>query len=495
MPIDMQAYKTVRQLYLKERRSIRYIAKILHMSRKTVRKYCKGGALPDVRDGSGRPSLLRDLVEPEIIRLLEENKNLPHKQQLNATDIWKYLVSEKGIAIAQSTALQFVRELRNKTPEIFIELSHEPGETIQFDWGDMVAVISGTKTVVSVFCAALPFSGYIHGFPYPNKNMLSFLDGHIKTFEHIGAVSHQCVYDNLRTAVKKGSGKNAEKQEEFIRMEAHYGFEPVFCNIASGWEKSSVENAVAIIRRIAFTPMPHVESFAELQKHITNRCLQYARTHIIKGRQKTIWELFQEERPEMMPLPEVALDTGFTTTALVHPDLTVHYQGIKYSVPKTLAGKEVTLRISPFHVSVFYHGELAYKHERPLKKQEHQYVLEHYLDILERNPRAVNQAKVLKQGIMPKECSEFLRLCREQDAKQQLVEILLLGREVEKEKLLWAISQANNTKSPSLNVVRMFLDLKESPGTIDDLVVEHKGLEIYDSLILKGGDGHGNVTQ
>lgn len=36
---------------------------------------------------SGRPSLLKDLVEPEIIRLLEENKNLPHKQQLNATDI------------------------------------------------------------------------------------------------------------------------------------------------------------------------------------------------------------------------------------------------------------------------------------------------------------------------------------------------------------------------------------------------------------------------
>lgn len=495
MPIDMQAYKTVRQLYLKEHRSIRYIAKILHMSRKTVRKYCKGGALPDVRNESVRPSLLKDLVEPEIIRLLEENKKLPHKQQLNATDIWKYLVGEKGIAIAQSTALQFVRELKNKTPDIFLELSHEPGETIQFDWGDMVAVISGTKTVVSVFCAALPFSGYIHGLAYPNKNTLSFLDGHIKTFAHLGAVSRQCVYDNLRTAVKKGSGKNAEKQEEFMRIEAHYGFEPVFCNIASGWEKSSVENAVAIIRRIAFTPMPHAESFAKLQEHITNRCLQYARTHIIKGRQKTIWELFQEERPNMMPLPEVALDTGSTTTALVHPDLTVHHQGIKYSVPKTLAGKEVTLRISPFHVFIFYRGELAYEHERPLKKQEHQYVLEHYLDILERKPRAINQAKVLKQGIMPKECSEFLRLCREQDAKQQLVEVLLLGREVEKEKLLWAISQANNTKSPSLNVVRMFLDLKESSRTIDDLVVEHKGLEMYDTLLLKGGEKHGNVTQ
>ena len=161
------------------------------MSRKIVRKYCKGGALPDIRKESGRPCVLRDIVEPEIIRILEENKNLPHKQQLNATDIWKYLVTEKGIAIAQSTTLMYVRELKNKAPEIFLELSHEPGETIQFDWGDMVAVISGMKTVVSVFCAALPFSGYIHGLPYPDKTMLSFLDGHIKTFEHIEGVSHR----------------------------------------------------------------------------------------------------------------------------------------------------------------------------------------------------------------------------------------------------------------------------------------------------------------
>ena len=136
-------------------------------------------------------------------------------------------------------------------------------------------------------------------------------------------------------------------------MEAHYGFEPVFCNIASGWEKASVENAVAIIRRIAFTPMPQVKDFGELREHITNRCIQYAKTHIIKGRQNTIWEHFLQERPQMMPLPEVALDTGFTVQALVHPDLTVYYEGTKFSVPKEFAGREVTLRISPFYINIF----------------------------------------------------------------------------------------------------------------------------------------------
>ena len=495
MAIDMLTYKTIRQLYLMEHQSIRYIAEKLNMGRRTVRKYCKGGALPDIRKESTKYSPVRERVESEIMNLLEKNKSLPHKQQLNTKDIWEYLLREKGIAIGYSTTTQYIRELRNRTPEVFLPLSHEPGEAIQFDWGDMTAVIGKVKTVVSVFCAALPFSGYILAFAYPDKSTISFLDGHIRTFEQLGGVSRQCVYDNLKTAVKKGSGKTAQKQEQFIRIEAHYGFNSVFCNVASGWEKSSVENAVAIIRRIAFTPMPYVESFAQLQEHMTNRCLQYAKTHRIKGREHTIWEDFLEERYTLMTLPEAPLDTGFTTTALVHTDLTVRYQDIKYSVPKTLAGKEVTLRISPFHISVFYHGQEVYKHLRSLKKNEHQYVLEHYLDILERKPRAVNQAIVLKNGIMPKECSEFLRLCREDEPKQQLVDILLLGRNTEKDKLLWAIAQANNTKSPSLNLVRMFLEIKEPVQIIDNLIVEHKGLEIYDSLMMKGDTFYGNVSQ
>lgn len=495
MAIDMHTYKAIRQLYLVEHQSIRYIAKKLHMGRRTVRKYCRGGALPDARKESGRPSHLLPLVETEIIRLLEENKKLPHKQQLNATDMWKYLLSEKGIAISYTSTANFVRELKNKTPEIFLELSHEPGEAIQFDWGDMTAVIAQVKTVVSVFCIALPFSGYILGFAYSDKTMISFLDGHVKAFEALEGVSRQCVYDNLRTAVKKGSGKTAVKQDQFIRMEAHYGFEPVFCNIRAGWEKSNVENAVAIIRRIAFTPMPHVESFQELQEHITNRCIQYAKTHIIKGHDRTIWQSFQQERPNLLPLPEVALDTGFTETALVHPDLTVRFQDVKYSVPKAFAGKEVTLRIFPFNITIFYHGQEVYKHIRPIKRQEHQLILDHYLEILERKPRAINQATVLKHGIMPKECSDFLRLCREDNAKAQLVEILLLGRDFEKEKLLWSITQANNSKSPSLNVVRMFLEINDSVGVTDPLTVAHKGLEIYDSLISKGGTANDIITE
>ena len=490
MTIDWDTYRKVRQLFLVERQSIRAISRQLHMSRKTVRKYCYGGALPDVRKITNRPAPLFREVESEIIRLLEENKTIPKKQRLNARNIWEHLQSEKGIAISQSTVRQYVRKLRERHPEVFLPLDHEPGEAMQFDWGDMSAVIAGAKIVVSVFCAALPHSGALCAFVYPDKSTLSFLHGHIQAFEFFGGVARRCVYDNLKTAVKKGSGKNAVKQTNFIRLEAHYGFEGVFCNVASGWEKSNVENAVAIIRRIAFTPMPRVDSYEALQNHVTNRCLHYAQTHTILGHEHSIRDSLEQERKMLLPLPDVRLDTGFTFTSLVHPDLTVRHEGTRYSVPCHLVGKEVTLCLSPFHLRVYHRGKEVYKHDRAMKKHDHRYVLEHYLEILDRKPRAIEQAIPVKRGIMPEECKEFLRLCREPDAKQQLVQILLLGSQVERTKLLWAIQHANNTRNPNLSLVKLYLELEEPGPPRDDLEVQHKSLTAYDELLQEGDSSH-----
>lgn len=175
------------------------------MSRKTIRKYCNGAILPDTRNQPERETPLRNAVEKDIVSLLEENKLLPKNERRNAADIWEYLVQEKGFAIGQSTVREYVRELRNQHQEVYLPLEHEPGDSIQFDWGDMTAFIRDVRTSVSVFCAVLPYSGTPCAFVYLDKSTLSFIDGHIRTFEYFGGVSRRCVYDNLKTAVKSGS--------------------------------------------------------------------------------------------------------------------------------------------------------------------------------------------------------------------------------------------------------------------------------------------------
>ena len=45
------------------------------------------------------------------------------------------------------------------------------------------------------------------------------------------------------------------------QLSAHYGFEPVFCNPASGNEKGLIENLVGYIRRNVCVPLPKVKSW------------------------------------------------------------------------------------------------------------------------------------------------------------------------------------------------------------------------------------------
>ena len=196
MAIDWDIYRTVRRMYLVEKKSQRMISRELHASRKTIKKYCNGGVLPDSRKTTERPAPLRDATEEIILKLLEENKSLPRKMRRNAKQIWEHLVSVEGIGIGESTIRTYVRNLRNYHPEVFIPLAHDPGEAVQFDWGDNPAVIDGIRMTVSTFCAALPHSGAVLGFVYPDKSMISFIEGHLQTFRLLGGVPKYCVYDN-----------------------------------------------------------------------------------------------------------------------------------------------------------------------------------------------------------------------------------------------------------------------------------------------------------
>jgi DNA-binding XRE family transcriptional regulator len=190
-----ELYRKIRQLYLVDKLSQRAIANILRVSRNTIRKYCEGAVLPDMRNKPGREAHLFKVVADDIFRLLEENKKLPRKERMSGTDIWKYLVREKGIQIGETTVRLYIRELRNSHQEVYLPLEHEPGDAIQFDWGEMKAYIDGVRLPVSVLCAVLPASGAICAFVYPDEKELSFLDGHIRVFEAYNGVSRRCVYD------------------------------------------------------------------------------------------------------------------------------------------------------------------------------------------------------------------------------------------------------------------------------------------------------------
>lgn len=486
--IDMNTYKMIRRLHAVEHLSQRKIAEQLGISRNTVRRYCEGAFHPEQKTlYQTEKSPLRTVLEAEILKMFEEHKTAPKKQRINGKIICQHL-NLKGYQIGESTVRKYIQELRIERPEIFIPLEFEPGEAMEFDWGDVYAFIKNVKTRVSVFCAVLPYSYGIFCAVFPDKTYTSFFTGHVMAFSYFEGVPKRCIYDNLKSAVLEGFGKNAVKQERFKKLEAHYAFESVFCNIASGWEKGSVENLVSIIRKIAFIPMPVVNSFEELQEHVLSRCHNYCMTHQIKGRSHSIKEMLEEEKKHLLKLPMYPLDADEETKAMVHSDLTVRLNAVKYSVPMNYVGLYVTIKISPFHVTIYHDGKLVYKHRKGTHSLDHQYIPEHYLEILVRKPRAIKQAVPINQGVMPKELSEFMRLCKNKDRNQQFVDIMLLGIKLDNEDLLWAVKQANLSGSPSYDLVCFYLEIQNESLTVkpsidDDLTVKQSDFKAFDDLI------------
>lgn len=485
MTIDHDTYKRIRRLHVVEGLSQRQIARQLNVSRKTVRKYCDGALLPGMRqEYPAEKSDTRKAMEEKIVQLIHEHKDAPSKQKLNAKAIWEILC-KAGYSIGTSTVRKYIQEMRIEQPEIFVPLEFEPGEVMEFDWGDVYAYVNNVKTRVSLFCAVLPYSYGIFAAVFPDKTSSSFFAGHVMAFEYFGGVPLTCMYDNLKSAVLEGSGKDAVKQERFKKLEAHYAFEGIFCNVNSGWEKGAVENLVAIVRQIAFTPMPRVQDYAELKEHVAQKCGEYCRNHKIKGRPKGIQEMLAEERKHLLPLPAYPLDPAEEQKALVYPDLTVRVNNIKYSVPPAYVGLSVTVKISPFYVDIYHEGSLIHRHRKALHPLDHQYIPEHYLEILMRKPRAIKNAAPLKRGVLPAELSEFMKLCKHRDKNYQLVNILLLGKRIDPETLLWAVRQANTTGTPTYDLVCFYLEIQKEQAPVVEDEVKVKGVDFnrYDELL------------
>jgi transposase len=487
MTIDVDTYTAIRRLYAMQKMSQREIATRLGISRTTVARYCEGERLPGERQNkTPKRTPLQEVVEPFILECLATNEEIARKKdRMNAKVIWRRLVEEKGVDIGQSTVRRLVAKLRHKTPEAFVPLSFEPGEAMQVDWGDVHAIINGVDTPVSLFCAVLPFSYSIFAAAFPNKSKESFFMGHILAFDFFGGVPRRCIYDNLRTAVAAGAGSKASKQESFSLFEAHYAFEAVFCNAAAGWEKGGVENLVSIARDAIFVPRPNAVSFQALQEITLTRCLVYREKHKVRDRKLSVAQAYAQEKEHLLPLPKTAFEAAKVAITKVGSDCTIRFGGTKYSVPWHYVGCQVTVRATPFTISIHYQGKPVAQHQRTYTPNDHQWNPDHYLELLERRPRARENASPLKYGQWPPELVRFRELYQGNSLNEDLVKLLRLARLIDPEPLLRAVELTNQSPVVSYDHVLYHVQEMGLPTSLapDPVTVDPNDLGPYDQLL------------
>ncbi|MBB1032592.1 transposase family protein, partial [Dietzia sp. SLG310A2-38A2] len=100
----------------------------------------------------------------------------------------------------------------------------------------------------------------------------SFFDGHVRAFAAFGGVPVGMIrYDNLKPAVTRVAlGRDRFEHPRFVALRSHYGFDSFYCipGKDGAHEKGGVEGEIGRFRRRHLTPVPKVDSLAELNELI-----------------------------------------------------------------------------------------------------------------------------------------------------------------------------------------------------------------------------------
>lgn len=490
--IEVDQYQRIRFMFAVEGHSQRAIAKTLGVSRNTVRKYCQGAVLPGERKPTQRAAPVTDAVREIVEKWLHDDAEAPRKQRHTAQRIYDRLVAEHSYTGGSSTIRRLVRTLRDPANEAYLSLDFSPGEAAQVDWGAAKVWLNDQLVEVQLFCMRLCYSGAPFVVAFPLQRTEFFLEGHRLAFEYLGGVPVRLFYDNLRTAVKKGWGRQVrEEQERFGHLRAHYAFRSEYCNPGAGNEKGLVENLVGFIRRNVLVPVPRVSSWEELNTQLRRACEHYQQRRW-EGRTQRVGEALNEERRVLTALPQRPLDTAHTTLEQVLWNSTVRFDDNRYSVPTSLVGKLVVVKGYSLVVEFHYGGELVARHPRQFGKGQVEYQLEHYLELLAKKPRGVRNAQPVRRTV-PEALLAFRDRLGGDHPDREFVSVLALIPRHGVAAVTAAVATCTTAGVFSLEGVRHALAgpqrTEELAGSRPELPVKTVNLEDYDQLLAAGMTG------
>jgi len=484
--IEMEMYKDIRQSYINGE-SQRHIASRLGISRKTVKRYCNGDNYPSVRKNYDRkPEVITDEVKRFILDCFYEDKTEGvNKQKHTSKRIYDRLVDEIDFAGGESTVRRAVRELKAgliTSPVGLIPLSYDPGEAVQIDWGVCTVYVNEKKTKLHIFCGRLCYSCDIYVQAFKAANEESFLEAQQRMFDFFGGIPKRLIFDNAKVAVKEGFGLYAKPQKRYLSFSAHYAFDLDFCNPGKGNEKSLVENLVGYSRRNFLVPIPRVKSIDALNEDLWQNCLKYRSRHKIQGRSNPVSVMYSEEKQFLNDIPAYKFDTSRTVIAHVDDFSTIRFDKNNYSVPARYLRKDVTVKGYGNKIYIFCDNKTLVSYERHYGTRHTEYKLEHYIDLLKYKPRAVFNAKPVKDNVSKKLIDWGKKL---PGGNKEMVKLLRLCVDHGEENILKIKDRLPSNVVPTVDMVRTQLSEPLSIPMIYlsnniDVAVEDVDLKEYD---------------
>jgi hypothetical protein len=157
---DMEFWRDVRRQVLTGELSRRGACRKYGLGWHTLKKILCHEEPPGYRQSEPRPKRKLEPFLPIIHQILTDDGQAPKKQRHTARRIFERLRDEHGYQGGHTVVKDAVRAWKQSCQEVFLPLSHPPGEA-QVDFGEATIRLAGQETKVALFVMTLPYSGAI----------------------------------------------------------------------------------------------------------------------------------------------------------------------------------------------------------------------------------------------------------------------------------------------------------------------------------------------
>jgi transposase len=353
--------------------SVSAIARHTGRDRKTVSKYL-AGPLPAREPAASCLEPFRDYLVARFVDDAHVDGTVLHRE-----------VAALGF---ERSYVTFVRQLRllGLRPRceacrtgghgVTVELAHEPGEEIQFDWLELTETPWGEPAYVLV--GTLSFSGRCRAVICEGMTFAHLIDAIDGVLRRLGGTTRAWRTDRMATVVHPGTDRITA---QFAQAAKHYGVEVWVCPPRRPQRKGVVEKSIQYVTRSWWRTAP-VSSLGQAQADLDRWAVAVSDRRTRRG--ETIAELAAREG--LLGLPAAAFPAQLQAERIVSRSALVAFEGNHYSVSPGLVGQTVSVRarLGELHLELFSAaGRRVARHRRApagagqlLRSSEHALLLE-----------------------------------------------------------------------------------------------------------------------
>lgn len=356
---------------------------------KTARKYRDGGILPSECDPRHDWRTRTDPFEEvwdEVVALLKVNAGLQGKTLFAELQRRYPGRFQDGQLRTLQRKVKVWRALDGPAKEVYFDQEHHPGVLCASDFCHLTSLgitIQGLPFPHLLYHFVLTYSNWETGMACPSESFESLSAGLQRALWELTAVPRRHRTDSLSAAVQLPDHPE-DLRQRYEAVMKHYGMEAEHIQPGEAHENGDVEQRhhrfrQALDQALMLRGSRDFDSRREYDDFL--RCL-FAQLNA--GRLTRL----KEELAVMKPLPPTPLDHRRTVRVSVSRGSTIRVLHNTYSVPSTLIGEEVEVRVDAEELQVWYAQRCVVRLPRLRGRGHCRIDYRHVIDWLVRKPGA-----------------------------------------------------------------------------------------------------------